>query len=148
MSQPPPAASAAARYAVVLVVGLVAGAFLLVAALRAIEARKDWQVHYPHAVMRLFEAQSAQLDALVRAGTCTTSDIAPRLRTLRALADDLDPAFPALRDHPAFGSHGDALRTDVEAMLSAPPASCEALGDALRRIDDACTACHRDVRFY
>ncbi|UNK41127.1 hypothetical protein MNO14_09025 [Luteimonas sp. S4-F44] len=150
MPEPPPVActapSAAARYAVVFVLGLVVGVFALVVVLRALESRRDWQDHYPSALMRLYQAHMAGLEAAVDTGRCPQAGSAAHLRALRLLSDDLEPAFPDLRDHRGFSAHADAARRALDAALATPPTDCAQLRVAVDAVGETCGGCHRDLR--
>ena len=153
MSAPAPApgpsarpASTAAGYLVVFVIGLVVGIVLVVVSLRALEARKTWQDRYPAAVMQLYQAQIAQLSGKLEAAQCASADTAAHLQTMRSLSNDLEPAFPDLRDHRGFAAHALGIRQALDATIAVPPADCERLRDAIDRIGDSCRACHQDLR--
>ncbi|KLJ02046.1 hypothetical protein [Luteimonas sp. FCS-9] len=138
--------SAAARYAVVFAIGLMVGVFALVVVLRALESRRGWQDHYPAALMRLYQAHLAGLEADVEAGRCAPADGLANLRTLRLLSDDLAPAFPDLRDHRGFAAHADRTRRTLDAALASPPGDCAALRATVDAIGETCGDCHRDLR--
>lgn len=145
-SVPTPPASAAARYAAVFVTGLVVGLFALLVLLRALESRRTWDAHYPSAVMHLYQAQLAQLRAAHASGDCAAPDTRRRLETMRAVSNDLEPAFPALRDHRRFVGEADRMRSALDLALGAPLDSCAALETSLREVERACSDCHRDFR--
>ena len=138
--------SAAARYAVVFVLGLVVGVFALVVVLRALESRRDWQDHYPSALMRLYQAHMAGLQTAVDTGRCPSADSTAHLRALRLLSDDLEPAFPELRDHRGFSAHADAARRALDTALATPPSDCAELRVAVDAVGETCSGCHRDLR--
>lgn len=138
--------SAAAGYAVVFVIGLVFGLFLLVTALRAVESRKTWQDHYPGAVMQLYQAHMAQLDRRIADDRCARTDTQVHFESLRGLSNDLEPAFPGLRDHRGFVPYADQTRRTLDAALASLPTGCAALETTLRAVRDTCDACHRDFR--
>lgn len=153
MSAPPPVTtpphsepSTAARYLVVFVVGLVVGIVLIVVLLRALEGRKTWQDRYPAALMQLYMAQSAQLSADLEANRCAATDTLARLQTLRALSNDLEPAFADLRDHAGFASHASRMRGTLDAALALPPNDCAGLRRTIDAIGETCSGCHQDMR--
>lgn len=148
---PPPGpsarpSSAAAGYLVVFVIGLVVGIVLIVVSLRALEARKTWQDRYPAALMQLYQAQIAQLSGRLEAAQCVSAGTAAHLQTMRSLSNDLEQAFPDLRDHRGFAAHAGGMRQTLDGTLASPPADCDGLRDALDRIGDSCRACHQDLR--
>jgi hypothetical protein len=116
--QPP---SAAGRYLFLFLLGLAVGVVAVVMVLRAVDARKTWQDHYPHATMQLMQAHMAQLGASAEANRCAATDTLPHLQALRVLANDIEPAFPGLRDDARFSVHGSKLRATLDGVLSAPP---------------------------
>ena len=146
MTEPTRPPSAASRYAVVFVIGLVSGLFALLVILRVVESRQTWDTHYPRALMHLYQAQLAQLHGELAAGTCSPARALPRLETMRALSNDLEPAFPDLRDHRRFVAYRDQLRDAIDLALVSPPDTCAALETRLDDVQRACNECHRDFR--
>lgn len=143
---PPRAPSAAAGYLVVFVIGLLIGIVLIVVMLRTFDARKTWQDTYPTALMQLYQAQIAQLSGTLEANRCAPADTLAHLQTLRALSNDLEPAFPDLRDHRGFVAHADDTRRTLDAALSSLPMDCASLRTTIDSIGDTCSACHQDLR--
>ncbi|MET0328683.1 MAG: hypothetical protein ABW163_07940 [Luteimonas sp.] len=137
--------SAAARYLVVFVIGLIVGLLLVVVLLRAVEGRKTWQDRYPHALMQLYQAQTAQLSGKLEADRCAATDTLAHLQTLRALSNDLETAFPDLRDHRTFVGHAAAMRQTLDTALASPPTQCESLRATTDAIGNSCGNCHRDM---
>lgn len=142
-SQEPRRPSAAARYLFVLVAGLVIGAICTVMLLRALQARSD---PFPEALMQVMARQSSELRASIAANRCTASDAAPRLQSLRAMANDLETALPGLRDDQRFATAASDLRATLDTALAAPPQNCTQLTATVERIGENCKACHRDFR--
>lgn len=144
VSQPAPRRpSAAARYLVVLVIGLVAGAICSVMLLRALQARQD---PFPDALMQVMGRQSSELRKAAEANRCTASDALPRLQSLRAMANDVETAFPGLRDDTRFATAASGLRATLDTALAAPPQDCAQLTAVVERVGEDCKACHRDFR--
>lgn len=128
------------RYAVLFLIGLLVGA-----ALSAIWVKRMYQAEaYPHGVMAVLRAQTGALDRSVKQNRCTTNDLLPRFQTLRAVANDIEPAFG--EDDERFGQHAGALRAAADAALMTPPGNCQAAVATLDRINEACSACHRDFK--
>lgn len=150
MSDPTPATSSRARQArillVVFAVGLLVGALCVVMLLRALEARKTWEDRWHDATMQVMDAQLQSLGVNIRQNRCGATDTLPRLQSLRFVANDIEPAFPGLRDDQRFVQHASALRSELDAALSSPPLNCEGVGAAVARIGQACKACHQDYR--
>lgn len=153
-STPPPAppappkkpASAASRYLFVFLVGLVVGIVAVVMLMRTLESRKTWQDHYPDSLMHLMHAQSDQYDMALKANRCTSADLLPRLQSLRSLANDLEPAFPDLREDQRFVGHAGAMRGALDAAIAAPPADCAAAAAAIEKVGESCGGCHQDFK--
>ena len=152
---PPPASdakparkppSAAAKYLFVFAIGLVLGMIAIVMLLRSLEARKTWQDHYPHALMHLLSAQTAQLRANAEANRCNPTDTLPFLQSLRSLGNDFEPAFPDLREDQRYAAHASQFRATLDATLASPPLGCEGFAQANKQIGEACKACHQDFR--
>lgn len=135
--------NAAGRYFFMLLLGLVIGVVATVMAMRALDARKD---HYPESVMYVMQAHMAALKGNVAGNRCAATDTIPHLNTLRHLANDLEPAFPGLRDEAMFAQHASGMRAVVDAQLASPPLNCTGVQAAVAKLGDACKACHTDFR--
>ncbi|HLM52387.1 MAG TPA: hypothetical protein VK325_02065 [Pseudoxanthomonas sp.] len=144
MARPPHTPSPAARYFFVFLIGLFAGMVAVVVTLRALDARKTWEHRFPTATMQVMAAHVAQLQAKVEADRCAPADVLPHVRTLRALADDLEPTFPWLRDDPRFAEHAGAMRAALDGVSPSTSLACPGARAAVEKINDGCTACHRD----
>ncbi len=133
----------AGRYFFMLLLGLVIGVVATVMAMRAIEARRD---HYPGAVMTVMQAHMVALKNNVAGNRCAATDTIPHLNTLRHLANDLEPAFPGLRDEGPFAQHASGMRAAVDAALASPPLNCAGVRAMAANLGDGCKACHNDYR--
>lgn len=142
----PRSPSAAGRYLFLFLFGLVIGVVSVVMILRAIEARKTWQDHYPNAAMQLMQAHMAQLGGLASANRCTATDTLPHLQALRTISNDIEPAFGDLRDDSRFATRASDLRATLDGALAAPPLDCAGVGNTAKQIGEACKACHQDYR--
>ena len=142
-SQPPRPTGNAGRYLFLFLLGLVAGVVAAVMLLRALQARAD---PFPDALMNVMAHQSAQLRDSAKANRCSTSDTMPRLQSLRALSNDIEAAFPGLRDDDRFGTAASGLRATLDEALAAPPADCAQLAAVNEQVGQDCKACHRDFR--
>lgn len=138
--------SAAGRYLFVFLLGLVIGIVCVVMLLRSLDARRTWQDHYPTAAMQLMSAHTAQMRAQLEANRCAATDVLPHLQALRVLGNDLDPAFPDLRDNTRFAGHTGGFRATLDQALTAPPMNCAGLKATLEAIGADCKACHTDFR--
>lgn len=133
----------ASRYLLLFLVGIMTGIVATVMVLRAVDARRD---PFPHSVMHVQQWHFAQLNENLRRNRCAATDTLPHLRTLRALADDLEPAFPDLRDDARYVQHASAMRAKVDAALASPPLNCAGLGATVSRLREGCQACHQDFQ--
>ena len=138
--------SAAGRYLFLFLLGLVIGVVAVVMLMRTLESRKNWQDHYPQAAMQLMSAHTAQLRQKLDANRCAATDVLPHLQALRVLGNDLDPAFPDLRENTRFAGHTGSFRGTLDKALSSPPMNCAGLKSALDEIGGDCKSCHMDFR--
>lgn len=135
--------SNASKYLFLFLLGLVIGVMATVMALRAINARKD---HFHDSVMHVQQWHQGQLKSNVKQNRCAATDTLPHLQALRTMSNDLEPAFPDLRDDDRFVQHASKLRATLDASLAAPPLSCAGVSTTAGTIDEACKACHQDFR--
>ena len=135
-----------AKYIILVLIGLAIGVLATVMLLRSIEGRKTWQDHFPSAAMHLMGAHMAQLGGDIKANRCAATDSLPHLQALRAIGNDLEPAFPGLADDSRFVDHAGALRATLDAALASPPLDCQGLIASAGKIDENCKACHQDFR--
>jgi len=143
---PPRTPPSAAGYLVVFAIGLLVGVVLIVVMLRTFDARKTWQDRYPAALMQLYQAQMAQLSGNLESNRCEPSDTLAHLQTMQALSNDLEPAFPDLRDHRGFVAHAADTRRTLDRALAALPADCASLRATIDSVGETCSACHQDMR--
>jgi hypothetical protein len=136
-------AGAGARYFFLFLVGLLVGAVGVVMAMRAIDARKD---HFPESVMHVQQWHMGKLKANIDQNRCNATDTLPHLQALRAMADDIEPAFPDLADDARFTKAASDLRAAVDQARANPPLNCAGVGAAMKDIGGACKACHQDFR--
>jgi cytochrome c556 len=62
------------------------------------------------------------------------------------MADDIEPAFPDLRDDERFAKAASQLRAALDSARASPPLNCAGVGAAVKDIGAACKACHQDFR--
>jgi len=136
-------AGTGARYFFLFLVGLVAGVICTVMAMRALEARKD---PFHESVMHVQEWHLAQLKSNTEQNRCNATDTLPHLQALRTMADDIEPAFPDLRDDERFAKAASQLRAALDSARANPPLNCAGVGAAMKEIGAACKACHQDFR--
>lgn len=135
--------SAVRRYLYVLLVGLLLGAVATILAWRALQSRQD---PFPSSLMQVMQRHHAMLEQSVQQNRCDSTDILPHLRTLRALGDDLEPAFPGLARNEGFATHSAQFRAKLDAALRIPPANCDAVANLAVLVKDSCAGCHQDFR--
>ena len=133
----------ASRYLFLFLIGLVAGVVGAVMVVRAIDARSD---HFPESVMHVMAWHMGQLKHNADQNRCAATDTVPHVQALRAMANDIEPAFADLRDDQRFAQHASDLRGALDATLANPPLNCPGVGTAMGKIGDACEACHKEFR--
>lgn len=129
------------RIALSILLGLVIGIIGTAMALNAINQRTA----FPRGVMAVMQHHLGSLRQATRDGRCGIEDSQRRLQSLRALVDDVGPAFPGVTD-PVFADYTANLRKQVDAGLAAVPADCPSLEALVGEIGGRCSACHRDYR--
>ncbi len=130
------------RFLAVAVISLLVGSLCTLILLNALRQGTA----YPNGVMAVMSAQMKGLSQSLKANRCATTDLSPRLQSLRFLGNDLEPAFLPTRDDALFTEHASKLRAALDAALAAPPSDCTAAKVALDRVNAACQACHRDFK--
>lgn len=149
MSDPNPATIDAqrkgngSRYLFLFLLGLVIGIVATVMTVRALDARKD---HFPESVMQVQQWHLGQLKSNVEQNRCVPIDTLPHLQALRTMVNDIEPAFPGLRDDKRFVEHAGKLRGSLDTALASPPLSCEGVTRLVSNAGEACKACHQDFR--
>lgn len=140
---PPRKPSAASRYLFVLLIGLVIGAVATVMLMNAWRARQD---PFPDSLMHVMQWHAKQLQDNVQQNRCGATDTIPHLQSLRAMANNLEPAFQGNADDERFKQHASMFRAALDDSVAAPPLNCAGVGDVARKIGDGCKACHQDFR--
>jgi cytochrome c556 len=87
-----------------------------------------------------------QLKTDMEQNRCNATDVLPHLQALRMTANDLDAAFPDLRDDQRFTAASTAMRAAMDKAVANPPLTCEGVGAAMKDIGGACKGCHQDFR--
>ncbi|MBX9403575.1 hypothetical protein K4L06_19885 [Lysobacter sp. BMK333-48F3] len=131
------------KYLFLFLIGLVGGVVATVMAVRALDQRKD---HFPDSVMHVQQWHLGQLKSRVEQNRCAATDTLPHVKALRTMADDLEPAFPDLKDDQRFGQHASKLRAALDGALASPPLNCAGVSAVSEQIGEACKACHQDFR--
>ncbi|MBA0343009.1 hypothetical protein D7U87_20165 [Stenotrophomonas maltophilia] len=142
-ASPPRRLSGAHRYLFVLCLGLLIGLITTVVVGRALQARRD---PFPGSLMQVMQRQSQLLQQAQLQNRCSLADSVPRLQVLRLLSNDLDQAFPGLKDSAQFQQHASQLRGNLNTALASPPGDCRALAQLVETLQADCRACHQDFR--
>lgn len=142
-ASPPRRPSTAYRYLFVLCLGLLIGLIATVTVGRTLQARRD---PFPDSLMQVMQRQSELLLQAQQQNRCSLADSVPRLQALRLLSNDLDLAFPGLKDSAQFQQHASQLRGNLNTALAAPPSNCAALARVVETLQSDCRACHQDFR--
>ena len=135
--------SNAGRYLFLLILGLVLGAVATVMVMRALQQRRD---PFPEALMHVQQWHMGQLKGAMETNRCNATDVLPHLQALRMTSNDLDAAFPDLRDDQRFQTASSAMRAATDKAIANPPLSCESVGAAMKSIGDTCKGCHQDFK--
>jgi cytochrome c556 len=131
------------RGLVLLMVGVAVGALGAVTAIGSMRHATP----LPKALMAVTGHQFETLQRQAKAGRCEPAAIDARLRTLRALGDEVGPALlPTGRDDERFRRALAGYIAALDAALAARPAHCAALQPVLRDIGGRCRQCHADYR--
>ena len=141
-----PKSSNAGRYLFLFLIGLVIGAIGVVMLMRTWESRKTPEDRWHDAIMNITAVHDGRLEANVKANRCAATDLIPSLQSMRALANDLEPAFPGLADDQRFKDAASNYRAVLDGALTNPPLNCAGAGTTLQEIGKACKACHQDFR--
>ncbi len=126
-----------------LCLGLLIGLIATVMVGRALQARRD---PFPGSLMQVMQRQSQLLQQAQLQNRCSLADSVPRLQVLRLLSNDLDQAFPGLKDSAQFQQHASQLRGNLNTALASPPGDCRALAQLVETLQADCRACHQDFR--
>ena len=135
--------SNAGRYLFLLLLGLVLGAIATVMVLRALDQRRD---PFPEALMYVQQWHMDQLKADMEQNRCNATDVLPHLQALRMTSNDLEAAFPGLKEDQRFGVASSAMRATMDKVVANPPLTCEGVGAAMKSIGEGCKGCHQDFR--
>lgn len=130
------------KWIVMLLLGMLVGALGAVSVVGAM--KQDTPLR--KGVMAVSSHQFRDLRGQVEAGRCDAATVERRLRVMRGVAADFEPAFlPTGRDD-LFRRHQAGYVAALEAALATPPSTCASLGEAVKPIGLACRTCHDDFR--
>lgn len=130
------------RAVAMLAVGVLVGAL---GAVTAVGAMKQ-EVPLPKASMTLMRHHFQPLREMAGGSQCDVAAVARHLRGLQALSSEFDAFLPTGGDDEAFKRHAGNFASTMDAVVAAPPAGCQALGEASKKIGGACKACHDEFR--
>ena len=130
------------RSLILILIGLVIGIITTGIVMNALSR----ETAYSDGVMTVMGAQMKALDNSVKANRCTANDLMPRFQTLRAVANDIEPAFSPTSDDEKFGHRASDLRAAEDAALLTPITTCAAASVTVHKIGDTCENCHQDFR--
>ena len=130
------------RLIVLFLIGLAVGAAGTLIAINALNRQTPWS----KGTMAVIGHQMKGFGDNVKANHCAATDLVPKLRTMRLVANDIEPAFAEDGKDPQFGRYAADLRAAADAALAKPPTNCAEANAALTRLDKACDSCHRDFR--
>jgi cytochrome c556 len=129
-----------ARFALLLLLGLVIGALGTVFVMKAVENRNP----LPHAVMTVMGHHMGALGQAVKTKQCDAAQINDHLLRLQSTASDIPDAFPSAEQD--FLDHANRLRTALQGAVQTHPTDCAALAQAIKPVNDACQSCHQQYR--
>ncbi|HPF74168.1 MAG: cytochrome c [Rhodanobacteraceae bacterium] len=132
------------RIAIVLIIGLLAGALGGIKAYQSFSAGSE----VPHAVMWMMRYHFGAVGDAIKAGQCGPEAVGSHIDTLARMADDIEPVFLPMGDDldAPFSEHAKALRDGIQQMQSAVGSDCKGLAAARGETFEACKACHRDFK--
>ena len=126
---------------VLLVVGLLAGAFCTAALVNATGKRNA----HERAVMVMLARHTDALRDTEGDAACTGPEARARLGQIAAAAREMDYAF-ADWDVPAFARQTRQFQSITTAAATSGVGDCPALQRTLASFEDGCRTCHREFR--
>jgi hypothetical protein len=131
------------KFLIGLIVGLLAGASL---SLFYANLVRD-QSAYPRGVMAAMQHHYDTLRRGIADPACPPAASRPALLRLRAVSDEVVPAFSDARPPgPEFARRHQGLVDALDAALAEPPADCKALNALVRDLGDRCDGCHLEFK--
>jgi cytochrome c556 len=129
-----------ARYALLMLLGLVIGVLGTVFAMKALSQRNPM----PKAVMTVMGHHMGTLGQALKTRQCDAAQINDHLLRLQSTAADVGDAFPGAEQD--FINHAGRLRSALQGAVQTHPTDCAALAQAIKPVDDACDSCHQQYR--
>ncbi len=130
------------RYAILLVLGLVIGIIGTVMTMGAMHRGPRLSEN----VMHLTAFHMDGLEKNIKENRCAVTDNVPHLQTMRALSNDLEPAFLPIDNEQDFRQKAGSFRAALDSLLASPPADCPSVGAAMTRLSHECKSCHDEFR--
>jgi cytochrome c556 len=128
------------RVALLILLGLAIGAVATVNVMNTLRARNPM----PEAVMTTMDYHMAQLRRAIKAGQCSAPVVAHHLQRMHSTASDIVPVFGISEKD--FTDDATQLLDRTQAAITAAPATCAALGAAIKPIGETCKSCHQQYR--
>ncbi len=128
------------RAVILIVIGLVVGAFGTHMLERTINARHA----YPRAVMHMMAHHVGAMKNGIKNKQCNPDTTAEHLETMYVASRDIGAAFGTDDKH--FNELADKLHVSLQDASQNPPADCAALATALDTIGQHCSDCHMEYR--
>ncbi|HEY8586054.1 MAG TPA: cytochrome c [Rhodanobacter sp.] len=128
------------RVALMILLGLVIGVIGTVNVMNALAARNPM----PDAVMETMNYHAAALKNALKANQCDPVKVQHHLARLQSTATDIVPVFRT--DEKDFTDHATQLQERLTQAVQSAPATCAALGAALKPIGESCKSCHDQYR--
>lgn len=130
------------KVVVLLLIGLLAGALMALAAANVLSLRGA----HPRAVMVVLERHLDGLRALPDEAACAGQEARTRLGQIRFAAREIDFGFHPWRDEStAFGRRSDAFQ-QLASRVDMPVPDCSTLHARITELERGCQECHREFR--
>jgi cytochrome c556 len=131
------------KYAILLLIGLLAGAMGATMVVNALRQRDA----YARGVMDVMQHHYAGLREDIRARRCDAGKSALAITRLRATTDDIEASIYAdsTPDAP-FHEFTQRLNDALAAVPNPPPSDCVALAPFVQKIGKVCDDCHQQYR--
>jgi hypothetical protein len=102
---------------------------------------------YPRGVMAGMQHHYNSLRRGIADTTCPPEASRPALLRLRAVSDEVVPAFiEARQPGPDFVRRHQGFTAALDAALTAPPDDCVALNALVKDLGDRCDGCHLEFK--
>jgi hypothetical protein len=138
-----PLRSTTLKFLIGLIVGLLAGATLTLFYANLVRN----QGAYPRGVMAAMQHHYNTLKRGIADPACPPATSRPSLLRLRAISDEVVPAFIDLRQPgPEFARRHQGFVEALDGALATPPGDCQALNAVIQDLGDRCEGCHLEFK--